>query len=223
MTPKKKLKEQKEKLEKFQAREREMRSSFRKEIHTRINRFVQNDTISCFRFEPMDKLQRSIVHEVAETGGLVAFSFGIEGDDRFVMLFKKEASPTDEQLAMYRSGLTYDPREVDDIIQKRRQEKKQSEEEVRLGKRKSQTGPVPSSDYHAKYRHLIGVDSAAAAAQSLHANNAYGFVSSENKKDKRSIEQTLADIRSKKKVKGDDDEGQTDEDHSQEGESSNKE
>merc|ERR1712142_599096 len=61
--------------------------------------------------------------------------------------------------------------------------------------------PTLASDYHNKYQHLIGTESAATAAKSMHANAAYGFVTSENKKDKRSIEETLADIRSKKKLK----------------------
>jgi len=203
---KKKQKEQKEKMEKLQARERQVRSSFRLEIQTRINRFLQND-LECFRFEPMDKLRRAIVHEVAETAGISSCAFGTEDEDRFVMLFKKEHAPTDEQLAVYRSGVTYDPREVDEILRKREAEKKskQLEEDEARAKKKAGASAVPSaSDYHNKYQHLIGTESAAAAAKSMHANAAYGFVTSENKKDKRSIEETLADIRSKKKLKTDD-------------------
>lgn len=56
------------------------------------------------KFSPMDKILRSIVlvyycimcspysscsHEVAETAGLIAYSFGAEEVDRHVVLFKK--------------------------------------------------------------------------------------------------------------------------------------
>jgi len=210
---KKKQREQKEKMEKLQARERQVRSSFRLEIQTRINRFLQND-LEGFRFEPMDKLQRAIVHEVAETAGISSFAFGIEEEDRFVMLFKKEFAPTEEQLVIYRSGTTYDPAEVTKILTRREEEKrkKMTEKEGEAagkGKKKRNVvdadggdpGLPSSSDYHSKYQHLIGTDSAAAAAKSMNANTSYGFVTSENKKDKRSIEETLADIRSKKKLK----------------------
>ena len=200
---KKKQKEQKEKMEKFQARERLVLSSFRKEIQTRVNRFLQSD-LECFRFEPMDKVRRAIVHEVAETAGMSSSAFGVEDEDRFVMLFKKESAPTDEQLAVYRSGVTYDPQRVDEILRERgaEREKRISErrqEAAKKGKEKAE--PTSSSSYRDKYQHLIGAEAAEAAAKTMNANAAYGFVTSENKKDKRSIEETLADIRSKKKLK----------------------
>lgn len=212
---KKKQREQKEKMEKLQARERQVRSSFRLEIQTRINRFLQND-LEGFRFEPMDKLRRAIVHEVAETAGISSFAFGVEEEDRFVMLFKKEFAPTEEQLVIYRAGTTYDPAEVSKILTRREEEKRkkmteeEEEDEAAAGRGKKKrnvavggdtTGVPSSSDYHNKYQHLIGTDSAAAAAKSMNANASYGFVTSENKKDKRSIEETLADIRSKKRLK----------------------
>ena len=36
----------------------------------------------------MDKLWRSIVHDVAEVASLVSFSFGEEGYDKYIMVFK---------------------------------------------------------------------------------------------------------------------------------------
>lgn len=42
------------------------------------------------------------------------------------------------------------------------------------------------------------------ATKVTQVNRKYGFVSSENKKDQRSIEQTLNDIRAKKRLKKDD-------------------
>ena len=70
-------------------------------------------------------------------------------------------------------------------------------------KRKSCTvAPAPYLD---KYERLLGkatdVGGAKDAARKTQMNKQYGFVPSENKKDHRSIEQTLADIRAKKKQK----------------------
>ncbi|KAK3740264.1 hypothetical protein QZH41_017830, partial [Actinostola sp. cb2023] len=48
-------------------------------------------------------------HDVAEVAGLTTFSFGEEEVDRYVMLFKKEFPPPDEELEAYRNGEEYDP------------------------------------------------------------------------------------------------------------------
>lgn len=59
----------------------------------------------------------------------------------------------------------------------------------------------PTSNYKAKYAHLIGESAALQAARKTETNQSYGFVPSKNKKDMRSIEQTLADIQAKKRLK----------------------
>ena len=48
---------------------------------------------------------------------------------------------------------------------------------------------------------LLGKEAVKDAVKVTQVNRKYGFVSSENKKDQRSIEQTLADIRAKKRQK----------------------
>lgn len=79
---------------------------------------------------------------------------------------------------------------------------------------------VPNSNYKDKYVHLIGQDAALEAAKLTVSNKTYGYgnigfkcveswfslkisflVPSANKKDQRSIEQTMADIQAKKKQK----------------------
>lgn len=55
--------------------------------------------------------------------------------------------------------------------------------------------------YKQKYAHLIGQEAALDAAQKTNVNKSYGEVPSENKKDQRSIEQTMADIKAKKMKK----------------------
>ena len=43
-------------------------------------------------------------HDVADVAGLTSFSFGDEDIDRYIMLFKKEHLPSDEELEALRSG-----------------------------------------------------------------------------------------------------------------------
>ena len=42
-----------------------------------------------FQFPPMSIVERQVVHDVAEIAGLIAHSFGEEGLDRHVELWKK--------------------------------------------------------------------------------------------------------------------------------------
>ena len=47
----------------------------------------------------MEKSLRAVVHDVAEVAGLVAHSVGSDEDgDRRVIIWKKEAQPSDEEL-----------------------------------------------------------------------------------------------------------------------------
>nr|CAD7398303.1 unnamed protein product [Timema cristinae] len=136
-------------------------------------------------------------HDVAEVAGIPAYSFGEEGVDRAVLLCKKEFTPGEDEIAALRRGETWDPEKAKEIAHMRELERKEEEEE-------SQRKPkrfVPNSNYREKYEHLIGRESAKEAARVTQTNKQYGFVPSENKKDVRSIEQTLADIQSKKRLK----------------------
>ena len=50
----------------------------------------------------MNMFQRSILHDVCEVAGLVAYSFGEEDVDRHTVVWKKEAAPAEEELACLR-------------------------------------------------------------------------------------------------------------------------
>ncbi|XP_017695039.1 PREDICTED: sperm-associated antigen 7 [Lepidothrix coronata] len=67
--------------------------------------------------------------------------------------------------------------------------------------------PGPPNDYKDKYRHLIGSDAAKAAARTMEANKAYGCVPVANKRDTRSIEEAMNEIRAKKRLRQAEDEG----------------
>ncbi|XP_060577223.1 sperm-associated antigen 7 homolog [Ruditapes philippinarum] len=194
---KKKIKAQKEMIEKQQEKERKKLQDFREQIQKKINSFIKNGSEEKLKLEPMDKTQRAIVHEVADIASLASFSFGIEEQDRYVMLWKKEFAPSDEELLAYRREEEWDPEKAKQIAQLKAQEEQESSY---INKRKV---IQPNTNYKDKYKHLIGDTAAKDAAQSTFTNRSYGFVSSENKRDQRTIEQVLAETRAKKKLKTD--------------------
>jgi len=191
------IKKQKEDFEKRQAKEREDLKKFREQIEERINKFIQDPVEQKFKFKPMEKVHRSIVHDIADVAGLTAFSFGEEEVDRYVMLFKKEFAPTDDELLAYRKGEDWTPEKAKEVARLKELTKQAEEEEARS----KPVTVVPNSNYKDKYEKLIGRESAKDAARIATPNRQFGFVPSENKKDQRSIEQTLADLRAKKKQK----------------------
>lgn len=158
------------------------------------------------KFEPMDKIYRSIVHDVAEVAGLTSHSFGEEDVDRYIMLFKKEHPPSEEELEALRSGKEYDPlaaelRRQSDTIQQpevsslHQSKRRKTNEEQTVG---------PGSHYQDKYKAILGEKSGQGAAVVTTPNKAFGYVPSENKKDQRSIEQTLNDIKQRKRQQKED-------------------
>ncbi|XP_053378681.1 sperm-associated antigen 7 homolog [Mercenaria mercenaria] len=114
---KKKIKAQKEMLEKQQDRERRKLQEFREQIQKKINNFIKDGTQEKLKFEPMDKTQRAIVHEVADIASLTSFSFGLEEQDRYAMIWKKEFAPSDEELLAYRRDEEWDPEKAKQIAQ----------------------------------------------------------------------------------------------------------
>ena len=59
----------------------------------------------------MAKYFRSVLHDVSEIAGLVGHSFGEEDVDRHVVVWKKEFTPTEEELDCVRRGVEWDPEE----------------------------------------------------------------------------------------------------------------
>ncbi|KAJ8320074.1 hypothetical protein KUTeg_001661 [Tegillarca granosa] len=194
---KKKVKAQKALIEKQQEAEKKKLNHFRIKIEKRIHEFIKDGTKQNFKFEPMDKVYRAIVHEVADVAGLTSFSFGEEEEDRYVMLWKKEFAPCDEELLAYRKGEQWDPEKAKELAKQKELALLQDEADARS----KPTTIIPATNYKDKYKHLIGEDAAKDAAKQTMANRSYGFVPSENKRDQRTIEQVLADTRAKKKLK----------------------
>ncbi|XP_075155080.1 sperm-associated antigen 7 [Haematobia irritans] len=222
---KKLMKRQKEMAERIKNKQKEELLRFRKFVEERINRFAKDDRPH-IEFQPLDKVHRSIIHEVAEYGGFICMSFGCEDIDRYSVVYKKENAPTEDEVAARRNGDGWNE-EVAKEYAERRQRQKELDEQKRLARasqnnsatsaassaqNSSQSSahtkggskeiePKPTFNYKDKYAHLIGQEAALEAARKTETNVSYGFVPSKNKKDIRSIEQTLADIQAKKRLK----------------------
>uniref|UniRef100_A0A2R5LKR2 Putative actin-binding protein n=2 Tax=Ornithodoros turicata TaxID=34597 RepID=A0A2R5LKR2_9ACAR len=193
------IKKQREELQKREAEEKAKLRKFRDQIEEQINKFIQNPEKQKHKFQPMSKVYRTIIHDVADIAGLTAFSFGEEDVSRHVMVFKKEFAPLDDELAAYRRGEEWDPEKAKAAAK----QKELEAEALAQSTRSTSKGSAPQTDYHEKYQKLLGKESGKDAAKITTPNKQFGFVPSQNKKDVRTIEQTLADIRAKKKQKTD--------------------
>ncbi|KAL0117792.1 hypothetical protein PUN28_008884 [Cardiocondyla obscurior] len=191
------IKKQQEEIQKRQKVEAEKLKIFRQKAEEKINKFLQDDNIKEYKFPAMDQIHRSIIHDIAEVASVLAYSFGEEGVDRYIMIFKREHAPSEDQLSTLRKGEEWNEEVAKRLKEER--ERKAKEEKEYANSRKRKENFVPNSFYKDKYQHLIGKEAALEAAKKTEANSSYGCVPSENKKDQRSIEQTLADIRAKKR------------------------
>ncbi|XP_077278508.1 sperm-associated antigen 7 homolog [Temnothorax americanus] len=191
------VKKQQEELQKRQRAEAEKLKLFRLKVEEKIDKFLQDDDAKEYKFPVMDKIHRGIVYDVAEVANVLAYSFGEEGYDRYSIIFKREYAPSDDHLVALHNGEEWNE-EVAKRLKEERERKAKEETEYSKSKKRKENF-VPNNYYKDKYRHLIGKEAALEAAKKTEASSSYGCVPSENKKDQRSIEQTLADIRAKKR------------------------
>ncbi|KAJ7393567.1 Sperm-associated antigen 7 [Desmophyllum pertusum] len=171
----KKAKEEKAKLKKLQLEEKKKNAEFRSKTEKQVTEFIKDTKQTRLKFPSMTRVQRSIVHDVAEIAGLTTFSFGEDEVDRYVMLFKKEIPPSDEELEAYRNGQEFDPESVGKL----KEETKNNEGDDSVNRPHSSTRlsrQAPPTYYKDKYRHLLGTDSGKDAAKATKSNSAYGYV-----------------------------------------------
>ncbi|XP_013782782.1 sperm-associated antigen 7 homolog [Limulus polyphemus] len=195
-TQKKLIKKQKEQYEKHQAAEKAKLAKFRKDIEEKINKFLQDPSQHKHKFSSMSKVLRSVIHDAADIAGLTAFSFGEEEVDRYVMLFKKEFAPSEDELQAYRRGEDWNPEKAKEVAKQKERAKKEAEEDEKRSKEQA-----VYSRYQKRNEKRLGKEAAKDAEKIIFTNRQFGFVPSENKRDQRSIEQTLADLKARKKLK----------------------
>ena len=106
---KQKKKQQKEMVAKIEEKQRQAKLKFRTKIEAKLNDFLKKENDKTLKFPPMDKYHRSVVHDVIEIAGLVSFTFGEEEVDRHIQVWKKEFSPSEDELNTLRRGEEWDP------------------------------------------------------------------------------------------------------------------
>lgn len=195
------MRKQKEVLEKKQKEEKILLDKFRSRTEEKVSNFIKDGKKPYLQFEPMDYMYRAIIRDVADTAGAQVFSFGQEGIDRYAVVYTRENAPSEDELTVRKAGGTWDSSKAKEMAQLRLDCEKQAaldSEEDKNRKRKRGQEELSGTYYKQKYAHLIGEDAALKAAHKTNTNKSYGEVPSENKKDLRSIEQTMADIKAKK-------------------------
>lgn len=109
-------------------------------------------------------------HDVAEVAGLLAISFGQEGVDRYIIVYKKEYTPSEDEIHARRNGEEWNADKAKEYVHRRAQQKLLDTENARKPE-----VVVPHSNYKDKYVHLIGQDAALEAAKKTESNKSYGF------------------------------------------------
>jgi len=110
-------------------------------------------------------------HDVAEVADVWAYSFGREDIDRYIMIFKREYAPSEDQLNTLRNGQEWN----EEVAKKLKEERaRKVQEEAEYEKSKKRKDFVPNTYYKDKYVHLIGKEAALQAAKKTEANKYYG-------------------------------------------------
>lgn len=102
-----------------------------------------------------------------------AYSFGEEGIDRHIVIFKREYAPSEDQLNALRRGEEWNE-EIAKRLAEERERRVKEEQEAAAKPRKRKDNFVPNSYYKDKYQHLIGKEAALEAARKTEANSSYG-------------------------------------------------
>lgn len=166
-------------------------------MQNKISQFLKDDETETLQFEPMEKVFRSLIVETAEESmtGLHCHTFGRE--DRYVIVYKNPPSDLELEARRY-----HDMTKWNKDIEAEFKKKKEEELEM-IEFNKTPTVDDASSSSTSKVNSKKSKQSYAVECSALGAdlNRNYGMVSTELKKDTRTIEETLNDIQQKKRQK----------------------
>uniref|UniRef100_A0A182KGS0 R3H domain-containing protein n=1 Tax=Anopheles christyi TaxID=43041 RepID=A0A182KGS0_9DIPT len=199
-TDKNMYEKQKKEYESMKNKQREELNRFRSYVEERLGRFMKDDNRHYLEFQSLDQVHRSIVHDISETAGLSGMSFGMEGE-RYIVVYKKEHLPCEDEMMARKNGEVWNKEIAAQYAERRRIEQLKQSNDKNESHEKSVENIKLVSTCNKKYLHLFGEDANLEVVQKTQINRSYGYVPSANKKDVRSIEQTMADIQAKKRLK----------------------
>lgn len=162
---------------------------------------MKDDKLATMQFDPMEKVFRSVIIETTEesNSSLYCHTFGKE--DRYVIIYKNPPSELEIEARRYADHTKWS-KEIEADYKKKKDEStafataitatssEQSAEGSGEAREQSKSSNKKSKMIHLECE-ALGTD----------LNRNYGMVSTELKKDTRSIEQTLNDIQQKKRLK----------------------
>ncbi|OQV22506.1 putative Sperm-associated antigen 7-like protein [Hypsibius exemplaris] len=175
-------------------------ANYRLQATNAIAAFAADSARLKMKFSPADKTVRSIVHEIAEGHELVSHSFGEEGVNRHVYLFKKEYDLTEAELQCYRAGRKWEPSPVLPA-------RAVAPSEPTTSNALPKTEPLPSLNLQSpikppnKSERVMARLAARSAELVQISRDSFGDVPVAGKTDRRTIAQVQADIQAKKKRK----------------------
>lgn len=200
-------KEKREKFEKIQKerheaakKNKDMVDKFRHDIAKQVREFVNTPTTEDSRtlkleLKPMTKIYRSIVRETCDEyeDEVIVHSFGTEDVDRHCIIWRKGFEPCEEEIRAMKLGVEYKPSKGDD------DDDESSNTEAQSSSSKTEEG---KDKFWTKYEKIIGENaSGLESARVIEPAKQYGCVPIANKKDQRSVEQMIDDIRKSKRQK----------------------
>lgn len=173
-------------------KERQIINNFKVKIQNKLAAFLKDDKLATMQFDPMEKIFRSVIIETTEesNNSLYCHTFGKE--DRYVIIYKNQ--PSELEIEARRFGdYTKWNKELEAEYKKKKEESASTSttETTKYGEAREPTKPNKKSKMIHLECEALGTD----------LNRNYGMVSTELKKDTRTIEETMNDIQQKKRLK----------------------
>lgn len=167
-------------------------NNYKQKIQNKVAEFIKNDKVSTMQFPPMEKIFRSVILEACEeaANGLICHTFGRE--DRYVIVYK--TAPSELELEARRF---YDYKQWGKEIEAEFKKKKE-EENLHSSESGSTSQDIKETSKINKKTKLVHLE---CEAISTNPNRNFGMVSSDLKKDKRTVEDCLNDLQKKKRLK----------------------
>jgi hypothetical protein len=187
--------EQHEEFKKTAEKERLIINNYKVKMQNKVAEFLKNDKVSTMQFEPSDKIFRSVISEAVEEcgSGLICHTFGKE--DRYVVVYKNPPSELEIEARRYYDYTKWN-REIEAQFKKLKEQEAQLDAEKKpLPSTSSENSEFSKGNKKAKIIHSVECNAISDVTRS------FGMVSSELKKDKRTVEETLNDIQQKKRLK----------------------
>jgi hypothetical protein len=183
--------------QKIAEKERQIINNYKVKIQNKLAAFLKDDKLATMQFEPMEKVFRSVIIETTEesNSSLYCHTFGKE--DRYVIVYKNQPSELEIEARRYGDYTKWN-KEIEAEYKKKKEQETALQTPTSISNVDGTGEGSREQSKGSKKSKLIHLECEAITSD---LNRNYGMVSTELKKDTRSIEQTLNDIQQKKRLK----------------------